>query len=107
VGGKAKELLPSSPAMEPERMLNHVTDFMAQQFHAPFARSSFHFTCLVPLQPREAWVCEVEGNGCPGGSFRGEPVIGNPEIWTKAEGATFQLPADLCDTPLKHGAFYR
>ena len=53
---------------------------------------------------REARVREVEGNGGPGKTRGGEPVIGKPEIGAETEMAALQFIADLLHPLLKHGA---
>jgi hypothetical protein len=70
---------------------------MAEDLHAPLGGSTLDLEELIQLEACQARMGHVEGDGASWNSVWREPVIGKPEVGSKAEAALSQLFVELLD----------
>jgi len=82
-----------------------VARFVTENAQTPFRCASLDFEHLRSFELGQAWVSEVKGYGHSRYAIRSEPVIGEPEVRSKAESSRRELSADLLDSLFETRSF--
>ena len=93
----AEQLAPLPTAAQVEGVVDGVPGLVPQDAHARVVVAAFHFQHLRHLEPDQARVREVEGNGHAGNAVGGEPLVGEPEVRAEQQAAAGQLAVQLLD----------
>jgi hypothetical protein len=92
----AEQAPPLRTAPQIVRVVDRVPCFVAENAQACLGITTLHFQHLRQLQPSEAWMREIKGNGDAGDAVGREPFVGKV-VMRSNQAAGVELGVDLRD----------
>lgn len=105
--GAAEQFLPAAAALQPERVLHHVSGLVAENAHAFVARAAFHVDDHLAFEPHQARMRKVERDCNTGRGVGAEPLVRQPRMRTDAQVAFFKLLLQVVEATFQPGVLDR
>jgi hypothetical protein len=82
-----------------------MSGFVAENAHALRQSPAFDVQHHLSLEPYQAGMGEIEGDGNAGRALGAEPLVGEPSMRPDPQASLIQFVVNAAQTPLEPGSF--